>query len=49
MFNNLYVKMVDEFYKGGDNGWKILIHDDGDSPVIDSRNRFYYSYLAVRK
>lgn len=44
MFNNLYVKLRDtekEFYQGekgqGERGWKMLIHDPRDSPVIDIR------------
>ena len=40
MFNNLYVKMKEnekEFYERGENGWKVLIHDGRDSPVIDSK------------
>lgn len=43
MFNNLYIKLKDtekELFlagKGGERGWKILIHDPLDSPVIDVR------------
>lgn len=46
MFNNLYVKLresQEEFYEKGENGWKILIHDVRDSPVIDSQ--FDYKFL----
>lgn len=39
MFNNLYLKLRDnekELYLK-ENGWKMLIHDPRESPVIDIR------------
>lgn len=38
-FNNLYLKVVETEpvpYRG-DSGWKMLIHDRFDSPLIDVR------------
>ncbi len=39
MFNNLYLKINEsqtEMYQN-DSGWKMLIHDEKDSPLIDIR------------
>lgn len=39
LFNNLYLKIEDkqrEFYKN-DSGWKMLIHDERDSPLVRIR------------
>lgn len=39
MFNNLYVRLkeTEEETFLGESGWKLLIHDRLDSPVIDVR------------
>lgn len=39
LFNNLYLRIEDnqpEFYDN-DSGWKMLIHDERDSPLISIR------------
>jgi len=50
-FNNLYVVLKEreiELYNGT-SGWKMIIHDWVDSPVIDIRNQGFTLDLGYSK